>query len=127
MTNKEYEDFCKSITSTEFNKDLISEDLIHSAIGCVTEAGELIDVVKKTLFYGREVDIPNIIEEYGDQLFYIAMGLHSIGSSIDEAIAVNHAKLSKRYDGGFTTDKAINRDLETENDIIQNSIEKGSD
>ena len=40
--------------------------LLHAAIGAATEAGELLDAIKKALFYGKEVDEVNFKEEIGD-------------------------------------------------------------
>ena len=44
--------------------------ILHAAIGCVTESGELLDALKKQIFYGRELDVVNVKEEAGDILWY---------------------------------------------------------
>lgn len=43
--------------------------ILHAAIGCVTESGELLDSLKKQIFYGRELDVVNVKEEAGDILW----------------------------------------------------------
>ena len=45
--------------------------MLHSSIGLCTEAGELIDQLKKHIYYGRELDEANIKEELGDAMWYI--------------------------------------------------------
>jgi NTP pyrophosphatase (non-canonical NTP hydrolase) len=80
-------------------------DLIHMVMGIVGEAGELLDAIKKHTIYNKPLDVENIIEELGDLDFY-AEGLRQIlGLSRDEILAHNIAKLSKRYQDGYS-DKA---------------------
>ena len=45
---------------------------IHMILGMLTEVGELADVYKKNLAYKRPLDWPNIKEELGDLMWYIA-------------------------------------------------------
>lgn len=44
----------------------------HMWLGITTEIGELLDVCKKNLAYGKEVDITNVGEEIADKMWYIA-------------------------------------------------------
>lgn len=48
-------------------------DLLHCATGLVTESAELVDCIKKHVFYGKPLDVVNIKEELGDLLWYIAI------------------------------------------------------
>lgn len=48
-------------------------NLIHSALGVITEVGEIIDVIKRHIFYYKELDIVNIKEEIGDLAWYFAI------------------------------------------------------
>ncbi len=93
--------------------------LLHGAMGCVTEAGELIDALKKHIYYGRDLDEVNLKEEMGDMLWYMAILCDVLGTSFDELTDMNIAKLRKRYPEKFTSDKAINRDLGTERDELE--------
>lgn len=45
----------------------------HAAIGIFTETGELLDIFKKNLWYGKEIDLVNFKEELGDIMWYVAM------------------------------------------------------
>ena len=49
---------------------LVSPRLLHGVIGLVTETSELLDAIKKSLFYGKPLDKTNLIEELGDLLWY---------------------------------------------------------
>jgi hypothetical protein len=40
-------------------------DLLHGGMGVATEAGELLDVIKKHHAYGKEIDLVNLREEIG--------------------------------------------------------------
>jgi NTP pyrophosphatase (non-canonical NTP hydrolase) len=52
----------------------------HCKSGIITEIAEIIDVYKKNIAYGKPLDKVNIIEEYGDVMFYI----HHITSIMDD-------------------------------------------
>lgn len=67
-----WEDFsakCIRTESTSFHNDRI----LHGIIGVVTELGEAIDALKKSLYYGKELDIVNLKEEIGDILWYLSI------------------------------------------------------
>jgi NTP pyrophosphatase (non-canonical NTP hydrolase) len=93
-------------------------DILHGAIGLSTEAGELLDQIKKHVFYGRELDIVNIIEELGDGLWYIGLILNQLDVSFEEVMKRNIEKLRTRYPEKFTEDKAVNRDLDKEREVL---------
>lgn len=83
--------------------------ILHSAIGIGTEAGEVLDAVKRRMFYNTELDIENLKEECGDILWYMTRMLSYIGSNFEEVMAMNNSKLRKRYPEGFTTKSAVDR------------------
>lgn len=93
--------------------------MLHSSIGLCTEAGELIDQLKKHIYYGRELDKANIKEELGDAMWYIFVMLDVFGWDLEEVLEVNYNKLYARYGGKFSEDAAINRDLDTERKILE--------
>lgn len=47
-------------------------ELMHLFYGLSTESGELNDIEKKLIFYKKDYDTINAIEELGDMLWYIA-------------------------------------------------------
>jgi len=161
--------------------------MLHGLIGLCTESGELLDAMKKHLYYGKDLDTVNMLEEIGDLCWYLAIicdvsGLdfavqiekaiefkvikqekrsllsvcaelnavcagnlvtytssgqpHVIKplfSLIDELVAgldgmweeiceKNISKLKARYGDKFDAHKALNRDLETEREILEGNI-----
>jgi NTP pyrophosphatase (non-canonical NTP hydrolase) len=96
---------------------------LHMVLGMVTEAGELADAYKKALAYGKLLDDVNIREELGDILWYIQGMCNINGWTIDQIIDINVQKLIARYPQEFTTENAINRDLENERETIEQTIE----
>lgn len=89
--------------------------LLHGAIGIAGESGELLDQIKRHLFYGLPLDRTNVLEECGDLLWYLNLALCSLGFSFEDAMRANIAKLERRYPGGeFTQERAEKRDLSVE-------------
>lgn len=88
--------------------------LMHSIMGVSNEAGELMEILKKGIFYGKDPDVPHLIEEYGDLLWYIALGLDAIGVSFEQVMERNIAKLKARYSDRFTAQEAIERNKDHE-------------
>ena len=80
-------------------------ELLHAAIGIAGESGELLDAVRKLFLEGQPLDRENVIEELGDLCFYLEAACQAIGVTREEIEELNTAKLSKRYEGGYT-DKA---------------------
>jgi|SaaInlV_165m_DNA_1040744.scaffolds.fasta_scaffold15702_3 NTP pyrophosphatase (non-canonical NTP hydrolase) len=97
----------------------ISSRIIHGIDGCVTEAGELQDAMKRHMFYGKELDLVNLKEEIGDIMWYLAILVDELGTSFEELGDINIKKLSSRYPEKFTSENALNRDLDKERDILE--------
>ena len=71
--------------------------LLHAAMGMVTEAAELLDMLKKHIFYGKILDLINAKEEIGDSQWYSGLGIDIIGATFDEVLTTNIEKLRARY------------------------------
>lgn len=111
--------------SRDFNEiikriDLKAIRMLHASLGLATETGELVDQVKKHLFYGKALDIVNIKEELGDLMWYINVMLDVFGWTIEEIMQTNHDKLIKRYGDSFSEEKANVRNLKEEREILEN-------
>lgn len=91
----------------------------HAAYGLVTEAGEILDALKKHKIYGKPLDLVNLKEEAGDVLWYLARLATAAGFSFEEAMQANIAKLSKRYGEKFSEASALNRDTEAERKVLE--------
>ena len=95
-----------------------SNRLLHAAMGATTEANEILDALKKHIFYGKELDKVNLFEEVGDLFWYLAIIADEIGFSFEDAMEKNLAKLNARYGDEFDPEKALNRDLEKELEVL---------
>lgn len=100
--------------------DLITPDELHAILGVAGESGELIDAIKKTIFYGLPLDKVNCDEEFGDKTYFIQLWCFTRGITIFDLMAQNEAKLRQRYpEGKFVQDRAVNRDLEAEREVLE--------
>lgn len=94
-------------------------NLLHGAMGLSTEANEILDHLKKVVFYGKEVDIVNIKEEIGDLMWYMAIFLRELDIDFYESLEININKLKARYGEKFSSEAALNRDLDKERKILE--------
>lgn len=98
--------------------------ILHAAIGIATEAGELLDPLKKFMFYNRPMDRVNLKEEIGDILWYIAIACEALETTIEEEMQRNINKLRLRYPNNFNEYDANNRNLENERAILEHPNQK---
>lgn len=87
----------------------ITLDTLHAAVGVSSEAGELLDAVKKHWAYGQPLDIVNVKEELGDLFFYVTAMMIATGISFTDVLQSNVEKLEKRYPAGYTDAAAKER------------------
>ena len=99
-----------------------NQRILHAAIGCVTESGELLDALKKQIFYGRNLDLTNVKEEAGDLLWYLAILFDELDTDFETEMSRVIAKLKNRFPEKFTEDDAFNRDLATERSTLENFV-----
>lgn len=112
--------------SSLFNK-LIDSDrkeysqtrLIHAQIGMQTEVAEFADALKKSLFYGKPLDVVNLKEELGDLMWYMAIAMDELDTNFTAEGDRVINKLKTRYPDKFTTDRAENRNLDLERAILE--------
>jgi NTP pyrophosphatase (non-canonical NTP hydrolase) len=83
---------------------------LHAAVGMSGECGEILDLLKKSAFYGNELDEAKLKEEIGDSLWYFGILLSALNSSFEEVMALNVAKLQKRFPVGYSNEAAISRE-----------------
>jgi NTP pyrophosphatase (non-canonical NTP hydrolase) len=128
MTPNQFQQQC---LRTEMTPDFIKSDfspppadrttarLLHGMIGICTEAGELQDMMKRHLFYGKALDHTNVMEECFDVLWYIALCLDASGYTLEQAMERGIAKLRARYPAGFTAEAALCRDTVQERTVLE--------
>lgn len=83
--------------------------LVNGLIGLNGEAGECIDILKKYLFHGHDLDKEHLAKELGDVAWYLAVTAEAIGYSLDDILQMNVEKLLARYPDGFDPEKSRHR------------------
>ena len=123
---KDYEKFVDEVTSyaSKHPKNFIDEverieeqgvnpaRLLTASVGLSGESGEFSDIVKKIVFQGKEMNedvVKHLRSELGDIMWYVAQGCVALGTSIEELVDINTAKLESRYPGGFEAFRSENR------------------
>ena len=106
MTINEYQ----KIAMTTLNPELSKKDvLINSVMGLCGESGEAIDIVKKWMAQGHELDKEHFAKELGDIAWYLAEAATAIDMPLEDILQANIDKLKKRYPEGFDTEKSLHR------------------
>ena len=106
MTINEYQ----KLAMTTLNPALSDKDvLINGVMGLCGESGEAIDIVKKWLAQGHELDKEKLAKELGDICWYLAETATALGLSLEDIMAANLEKLRKRYPEGFDAERSVNR------------------
>lgn len=83
--------------------------IFNGLMGLNGEAGECIDILKKHLFHGHELDKEHIAKELGDVLWYVAQSADALGYTLEEIAQMNDDKLAARYPNGFEVERSLNR------------------
>ena len=103
MKVNEYQRLAMTTLNPELNK---KDVLINSVIGLCGESGEAIDIVKKWMAQGHELDKEHLAKELGDIAWYLAEAATALDMSLEDIFEANLAKLKKRYPDGFETQKS---------------------
>lgn len=81
----------------------------HCALGLAGEVGEVVDLVKKSVYYEKAMDLDHLEEEIGDVMFYLVNLATMYNLPMDKILEKNVEKLEKRYPSGFSKKDAIER------------------
>lgn len=115
-----YKELDDDAFGVEFSEDQI--EMLHAAIGNYTEAIEVLDAVWTWINTNdpiTKIDKPNIGEEIGDHLWYFAIMARKLNLRLSDIMDVNIDKLKARYGDKFTSEKALNRDLDVERKLLE--------
>ena len=106
MNINEYQE----LAMTTLNPQLCRKDvLINSVMGLCGESGEAIDIVKKWLAQGHELDRAHFIEELGDIAWYLAEAATALDLPLEQILQANIDKLKRRYPDGFEVRRSLVR------------------
>lgn len=107
MTVNEYQ----KLAMTTLNPALDKKDvLINGVMGLCGESGEAIDIVKKWLAQGHELDKEKLAKELGDIAWYLAETATALNLNLEDVFEANIEKLRKRYPEGFDSQRSIHRE-----------------
>ncbi|MBQ7139426.1 MAG: nucleoside triphosphate pyrophosphohydrolase family protein [Clostridia bacterium] len=98
---------------TLLNPALTEKDVLMNALmGLCGESGEAIDLMKKHLYQGHELDREKLIKELGDVAWYLAEAATGLNIDLSEVLQRNLDKLHARYPQGFDTQRSQHREQE---------------
>ena len=107
MTINEYQ----QLAMVTLNPALDKKDvLINGVMGLCGESGEAIDIVKKWLAQGHDLDKEKLAKELGDIAWYLAETAYALDLPLEDILQANIEKLAKRYPEGFSAYRSIHRD-----------------
>ena len=86
--------------------------LLNALMGLCGESGEAIDLMKKHLFQGHELDRDKMVKELGDVAWYLAEAATGLGVDLSEVLQRNLDKLHARYPQGFDAQRSQQREAE---------------
>lgn len=106
MRINEYQELAMTTLNPELSK---KEVLINSVMGLCGEAGEAIDIVKKWMAQGHELDKAHLAKELGDIAWYLAEAATALEMPLEDILKANLDKLKKRYPEGFQSRRSVVR------------------
>lgn len=103
----------QALAMRTLNKELDKKDiLINAVMGLCGESGEAIDIVKKHISHGHELNREALIKELGDIAWYLAEASTALDIPLEEVLQRNIEKLKSRYPEGFDSMRSIHRSEE---------------
>ena len=107
MTINEYQ----KLAMTTLNPALSEKEvLLNGVMGLCGESGEAIDIVKKHLAQGHELDREALINELGDVAWYLAETAYALDVDLESVLRGNLEKLARRYPEGFDARRSAQRE-----------------
>ena len=106
MTINEYQQMA---LRTESPTTTITDRMLQGAMGLCGESGEYIDILKKHMFQGHDLDEEHMAKELGDIAWYLAVSADAIDYDLETIFKMNIDKLKARYPEGFEVSKSTDR------------------
>ncbi len=103
MNANEYQKLAMRTLNPELSRKDI---LINSVMGLCGESGEAIDIVKKWLAQGHDLDKAKLAKELGDIAWYLAEAATALDIPLGDILQGNIDKLKARYPEGFEADRS---------------------
>tara|TARA_R110000868_G_scaffold336554_2_gene597461 strand:- start:552 stop:926 length:375 start_codon:yes stop_codon:yes gene_type:complete len=93
-------------------------------LGLCGEAGEVVELYKKHIGHGHELDLIKLEKELGDVLWYISAIATGLNLSLEDIAIANVAKLKARYPDKFSAERSINRAEYQSNEAYEKAMEE---
>ena len=103
MNANEYQQLAMRTLNPELSR---KDVLINSVMGLCGESGEAIDIVKKWLAQGHDLDKAKLAKELGDIAWYLAEAATALDMPLGDILQGNIDKLKARYPEGFEADRS---------------------
>lgn len=99
------------------------EEADVSMVSLFSYANSALDLIKRGLFYGVELDQLGLARCIGVVLHLLKTMLEQEELTLEMAMDANIAKLTRRYGDKFTTEAAVHRDVEAEIEELKRQIQ----
>ena len=83
--------------------------IMHAALGIAGEGGEVVDLIKKTVINGKDLDLTELTKELGDLEWYLALLRSVTGIDREVVLQMNIEKLRERYKDGYSDEASAKR------------------
>lgn len=97
------------VTSSGHKIHPFAAKALNGLMGLNGEAGEAIDILKKHIYQGHELDLHHLALELSDVAWYLAVAAYAIGYDLETICQMNIDKLRARYPEGFDAELSMNR------------------
>lgn len=114
-----------SIIGREYNLSLPTQQESHNSdpmtlvLSIIKNTCKLLDMLKKKLYYNKPINESEFISITNQVLSSIMHYMSLFNINIEESFDINIEKLRARYGDKFSSDRAINRDLDNERNILE--------
>jgi len=81
-----------------------------------------LDMIKKTMFYGKVLNIGDVKTEANKVYNLVLAAIEKNNGSAEQVMVTNINKLKARFGDKFTSDGALNRDLDKERETLEEGL-----
>ena len=127
---KKHMDAIHKIETGELSEEVLSSEkfakLFHYYLGINTESAEMIQVLLNWVLGVERIDNVGLAEENSDCCWYLARANEVLQTSFESIMETNIRKLAARYPNKFTSESALNRNLDAERAILEAGLTRNT-
>lgn len=98
------------------------EDPMEIVLNVIKKTLKMLDLLKKKLFYNKPINQDIVIQNTNEVISLLLAYAKCFDIDTEISWDINIAKLKARYGDKFSSDKAINRNLDIERNILEGKI-----